>query len=210
MQRCAPLFGMFVVFLCVCGCGRDATSSLKGQTNATLTFYGKAVDQDGIPLPGASFAFRLEAYPKDWTFETRGRLNEATTVTATSDENGLFQFTVTGCTLRRQSAEREGYRHFCDEDHGSSYSANNYFYTLIAWSDLWYKSDPHHPAVFVFVKDGVREVSALPCKGGYDSVNGKNWTLNKPGWPRKPSLKDVVQKRASTQATTQLSTQPGT
>jgi hypothetical protein len=188
-----------VVLLVLIGkaCDGGPGSALKGQSNATITFYGLAVDQDGAPLPGAIFEYRLEAYPKDWTFDTRGRPNDASTVTATSDDKGRFQFTVTGCTLQRLKAERQGYRHFCDEDrHGSA--INNYYFRLIAWSDLWYKSDPDHPTVYVFVKDGVHEVSALPCKGGYDSANGTHWTKNASGWPKKPSLEDIVQKQSAT------------
>ena len=45
-------------------CDRDPIPSLQGQTNTTLTFYGKAVDQDGQALDAAEFEFRIEAYPK--------------------------------------------------------------------------------------------------------------------------------------------------
>jgi hypothetical protein len=67
---------------------------------------------------------------------------------------------------------------------------------------LWYKSDPDHPAVYVMVKDGAREVSALPCKGGYVSGGGKHWVKNEPDWPKNPSLKDVIRKRPSSHPTT--------
>jgi hypothetical protein len=180
-------------------CDRDEASALKGQTNTTLTFHGQAVDQDGHALPGAHFEYRLEAYPKDWTFDTRGRPNEALIVTATSDEAGRFQMPISGCKLIRLKAERVGYRHLCETDHREG---DNFGYTLIAWGDLWYKSDPAHPAVYVFVKDGEREVSALPCRGGYDSGGGTRWTLNQPAWPKKPSLKDVVQKHPATTRST--------
>jgi hypothetical protein len=186
-----------IAMLFPCGCDQSPTSAMAGQSNATITFLGKAVDQDGKPLAGARFEFELEAYPKGWSFESRGKANDKSAVTATSDSNGLFRITVTGCTLRRSRAEREGYRHFYDNDrHGSA--INNYYYTFISWGNLWYKSDPANPAVFVFVKDGIREVSALPCKGGSDSANGKEWTVNTPGWPKQPSLEDVVQKQPTT------------
>src|SRR5215207_9662631 len=65
------------------------------------------------------------------------------------------------------------------------------------------KPDVDHPAVFVFVKDGVTEVSALPCKGGWDSGGATQFpaTPNQPAWPRDPSLKDVVYKPPATSTT---------
>lgn len=103
-----------------------------------------------------------------------------------------FQLTVTGHYLRLEQAELAGYRHLFDTDFSSSLAVNNVTYLINSWGDLCYKSDPGHPAVFVFVKDGVKQVSALPCKGGHSSSNGTVWRLNQPGWPRKPSLTDVV------------------
>src|SRR6185437_12729876 len=90
------------------GCERGTPSQLKGQTNTTMTFYGRAVDQDGRPLPGVSFKFTVDAYPKDWSFRTRGRPNDVKTVTAVSDARGSFQLQITGCYLRMISAERSG------------------------------------------------------------------------------------------------------
>lgn len=180
------------VFLVAC----DRSSDLKGQKNTTLTFYGLVVDQDGTPLPETQVQYQVEAYPKDWTFDTRGRPYDVSTVTATSDSQGRFSFRITGCHLRMLSVTRNGYRHLWEQDTSDNHPST-YGYQLIAWSDLWYKSDPEHPAVYVFVKDGVHEVSALPCKGGY-WAHGKQWVLNKPDWPKKPSLMDVVQKQPTT------------
>lgn len=178
-------------------CDRSSPSDLKGQTNTTMTFHGKVIDQDGSPLQGARFEFRVEAYPKDWTFNTRDRDNNVSSASAISDANGLFQFTVTGCRLIRSKAERDGYRHFYEMD-SSTRSARTSHYTLIAWSDLWFRADASNPAVFVFVKEGVREVSALPNRGGAESGGGKNWKANYPAWPKKPSLTDVVRRQPST------------
>lgn len=181
----------------------DRTSGMKGQTNAKLTFYGLAVDQDGKPLSGAKFRFRVEAYPRHWTYDTRGRDNDVSWIDATSGSQGRFEFVVRGCQLIRMKAECDGYRHFCDLDHEtrpSNIGVSNFFYSLIEWSDPRYKAEPDHPAVFVFVRDGVHEVSALPCKGGYRAADGAGtrWALNNPGWPWEPSLKDVVYKRPET------------
>ena len=72
-------------------CDRDGSSGLKGQVNTTLTFYGLTVDQDGQPIPGVKVEYQVDAYPKDWTFETRGRPYDTSIVSATSDASGRFQ-----------------------------------------------------------------------------------------------------------------------
>ncbi len=194
--------------LCFVGaCDKTKSSQLKGESNATLTFFAKAVDQDGNPLPGIRITYRCESFPKDWTFDKRGEPLIQSQVTGVSDTSGRIEFDVVGHTLRRDSVVAPmGYRHFYEEFEGSVSGRiipSTYGYLLSSWGDLCYKSDKDHPAVFVFVKDGVKEVSALPCRGGFDSGNGKHWTLNKPAWPKKPSLPDVVQKRPNTQPTTQ-------
>jgi hypothetical protein len=169
------------------------TSALKGQVNTTTTFYGLVVDQDGRPLPDATIVYSVEAYPRDWTFETRGRPYDLTRVTATSDAGGRFQFKATGCGLGLLSATRPGYRRFYEQDGGDG-NAFTDGYQLIAWGDPWYRPDVNNPAVFVFVKNGASDVSARVCRGGDDWAGGKYWTRNKPQWPKHPSLSDVVYK----------------
>jgi hypothetical protein len=185
-------------------CDRDdeVKSSLKGQSNTPLTFYGVAVDESGRPLEGAEFLIEVEAIPANWNFDNRGKPHDLSTVSATSGPDGRFQFDITGHILRFKRVERDGYRHFYDLDIGATNAVDNMAYRLNAWSDRWYRSDRENPAVYVFVREGVREVYALPARGGSNSANGKHWTLNKPGWPEKPSLKDVVQKQTSTHPTT--------
>ncbi|HYO08355.1 MAG TPA: hypothetical protein VER17_05240 [Tepidisphaeraceae bacterium] len=197
MMRLRALVSLLIsaaVPFAVAGCKRSPNSSLKGQVNATITFHGLVVDQDGTPLPGARIEYTVSAYPKDWSFDTRGRPYDVSSFSATSDPQGRFSVPVTGCILRLSSATREGYRHLTDND-TSNGPASTYSYGLIAWGDAMYKSDPERPAVYVFVKDGVREVSAVPCRGGYDSGNGTHWRPNKPAWPREPSLPDVLRKQ---------------
>lgn len=72
---------------------------------------------------------------------------------------------------------------------------------LIAWGHQLFRSDPENPAVYVFVKDGVREVAVLPCRGGSQNKRSGGWVANKPEWPTRPSLKDVVYKAPTTQPT---------
>ena len=166
---------------------------LKGQTNTTLTFYGKVVDQDGNPLEGAKIEYEVESYPTDWTFSSRARLNNRETVTFTSGADGRFSGRITRCKLFRLSATLDGYRHFGEEySDGATEHITTKAYMLVAWSDLWFKSAEDRPAIYVFVKDGIREVSALPCHGGFSSGGGAIFYPNEPGWPKEPSLKDVV------------------
>jgi hypothetical protein len=189
------------------GCKRQTSTAVKGQSNAALTFYGLAIDQDGKPLANIRVTYESSAFPNDWTFEKRGEPLVRTIAGGTTDSSGRFEFSVVTHTLRRRSVEAPpGYRHFFEEHVGTRPGVtvpSTFGYLVSSWSDLCYKSDPAHPAVFVFVKDGIHEVSALPCRGGYDSGNGTNWTLNTPAWPLKPSLTDVVYKPSSTQPTTQ-------
>jgi hypothetical protein len=195
----API-AFILLWLCL-GCDSKPSAQLQGQTNVTLRFYGLAVDQDGVPLKGARVQYQVDAYPKDWTFETRGRPYDTTVVAGVSDTQGRFAFDVTGCILRLKSADRQGYRHFFEMDQADG-QPSGLAYRLIAWSDQQYRSDQNHPAVFVFVKDGISQVSALPSRGGFQA-SGKQWIPNVPAWPKKPSLKDVVYKPSSTQPTSQ-------
>ena len=180
----------------------DRSAEIKGQKNASLTFYGLTVDQDGKPLANVSVAYECESFPKDWTFDRRGEPFVKSIVRTVSDEHGRFRFALSVHTLRRLDVDGPaGYRHFFEQYEGTvsgEVIPSTYGYLVSSWSDLCYKTDADHPAIFVFVKDGAHEVSALPCKGGYDSGNGKRWVLNTPGWPKKPSLKDVVQKPPTT------------
>ena len=199
VQRGVLILAVTLIALWSGACDDARSSSLKGQANTTIRFHGIVVDQDGAPLSGAVIQYQVEAYPKDWTFETRGRPNDVSSVSATSGDDGRFSFDVTGCFLRLQSADRDGFRHLWEQD-TSDGRPTTYAYRLIAWGDLWYKTDADHPAVYVFVKDGVKEVSALPCRGGWDSGGARKFpaTPNQPAWPKKPSLPDVVYKPPTT------------
>lgn len=205
-----------LVAVLLVSCKQPSASQLNGQSNADFVFHGIAVDQDGHPLPGVGFEFTVESFPEDWTFETRGRPNLSHAITLVSDENGRFRLSGRGCTIFRQRAERSGYRHFFDTDHGEHVDRNrrefvsysNYAFRIISWGNLCYRNDEQHPAVFVFVKDGVQETSALPSRGGFSPGNRTVWRENEPGWPRVPSLRDVVKKAPSTQATSQSTRYP--
>jgi hypothetical protein len=82
------------------------------------------------------------------------------------------------------------------------------FYMLNAWSLPWYASDPANPALYVFVRDGEHTVSVLPCSGGSNSANGKHWTINKPGWPKRPSLPDVTARHCNPRPQTAPASNP--
>jgi hypothetical protein len=196
---------LLALLLCGLTACEDRKSSMKGQRNASITFYGKAVDQDGNPLPGVRVVYQSEAFPADWSFEKRGEPLVTEKVEAMSGDDGRFDFTVDTHVLRRiEVSGPPGYRHFFEEYAGTLPNRvvpSTYGYLVISWGDLCFKSDAKHPAIYVFVKNGVKEVSALPCQGGYSGKEGR-WILNTPAWPVKPSLKDVVQKKAATEPST--------
>jgi hypothetical protein len=188
------------------GCDKPS-STMKGQTNAAVTFYGLAVDQNGGALQGVRVSYQVESFPEDWTFEKRGEPLSATTVSSTSDSRGRFEFAVNAHILRRTNVEAPpGYRHFFEKYEGTVAGEtirSTYGYLITSWGDRCFRADPANPAVFVFVKNEAREVSAPPCRGGYDSGNGTNWSQNKPAWPKKPSLEDVAYKPPTTAPTSQ-------
>jgi len=185
------------------GCKRETSSSLKQQNNAQMTFYGLAVDQNGSPLEGVSFELVIESIPVNWTFETRGNAHDQVSRTVISGLDGKFHIDMFVHVLFVKEATLAGYRHLFAKS-----GPGNVGYLVTGSGDLCYRSDIEHPAVFVFVKDGAREVSALPSRGGYDSGNGTNWVLNKPAWPKKPSLPDVTYKPPTTQPSYPLSPHP--
>ena len=192
-----PSFALVVIqlllLLLVVGCHRDPADNLQGQRNLKLTFFGLAVDQEGRPLENVKFVFRVEAYPADWTFATRGQDNDVSQIVVTTDLQGRFAVEIDACFLRITGTGFSGYRHLNDEEISEG-GLRHHSIRLISWGQQLYKSDPDRPAVFVFVKDGVKEVSALPSRGGYEA-EGSQWIPNEPRWPRKPSLKDVCTSR---------------
>jgi hypothetical protein len=97
-------------------CDRKANTRLKGQTNTTMTFYGLVVDELGTPLAGVRVEYEVEAYPKDWTFETRGRPNDVSRLSAVTNDQGRFEFVAKGCWLRMVDVALDGYRHFWEMD----------------------------------------------------------------------------------------------
>jgi hypothetical protein len=185
-----------VLGVCLAGC-EQASDRLQGQTNLSTTFYGIAIDQDGTPLSGVRVEYQVDAYPDDWTFDTRDRPYVSSNVTAISDEAGRFKFDAKGCILRLKHAERTGYRHFFETD-GSERNPSPAGYSLIAWGQQTYRPDPDNPAIFVFVREGINEVSVLPSVGGWHrgDTGGVRHT---PKWPKRPSLPDVVYKPPATQ-----------
>ena len=202
-----PLILAAVGLTTATSCDRQVESKMRKQANATLTFFGVALDQAERPLSGVHVEVEVEAIPKDWTFATRGKPHNYSTLEAVTGSDGQFRFEVSAHILRFSNVSRDGYRHFFDRNAGGSQAIDNTFYRISDWGDVKYKTDANHPAVYVFVKDGAHDISVLPCRGGFTS-NGTSWIENKPGWPRQPSLEDVVYKPPATQPASQPTTQP--
>src|SRR5215207_1113978 len=91
---------LVLLMLIAKACDRGPQSALKGQNNASLTFYGRTVDQDGAPLDGVEFEFDVEAIPKGWTFDTRGKPHDHLTMSARSGPDGQLSIKLTGHVLR--------------------------------------------------------------------------------------------------------------
>lgn len=170
---------------------------MQGRSNTTLQFYGIAVDQDASPLPGAKIEYEIHAYPGDMTFDGEGKSYDISSVVVTSGDNGRFEFTAHGCILTLKSASKDGYRHFFEMNR-SDVHRSVLGYRLSGWGEkALYRSDPTNPAIFVFVREGETRVAALPSVGGAHPSD-KGWIANKPAWPNRPSLKDVVRKQPTT------------
>jgi hypothetical protein len=204
--------GLIGVLPLVLGLFGGGQSPFQGQVNATMQYYGKVVDQDGKPLANVSIDYVVEAYPKDWSLEAKGGNSfEVSTVSCVSGEDGTFRFVVSGCKLTGRPRSLLGYRELLEAESGDDAAPRRTAgYRLVAWGALHYKTAPEHPAIIVFVQDGVTEVSALPCAGGYSSMDGIKWSLNEPGWPKEPSLKDVVYRPIGGIAATSPASLPAT
>ena len=190
----AMVFVGIVLFWLAGGRGFLA-SPLAGQTNLRMTFYGRAVDEKGRGLAGVEFKFLIEAYPADWSFQTRGRPDERSQVSVVSDANGDFHFDINGKMLRLTAASKAGYRELYELDVGTrrENGGNSVFtraFSLISTGNPLYRSDPDRPAIFVFISNGAQTTTALPSQGGFRS-EGRHWIANRAGWPDKPSLDDV-------------------
>src|SRR6478672_12858081 len=70
---------------------KPSNTALKGQTNARMVFYGRAVDEDGKPLGEVTFEFLVESFPANWSYERRGEPLEKTKLHASSGSDGRFQ-----------------------------------------------------------------------------------------------------------------------
>jgi hypothetical protein len=172
--------------------GCDRRSQLAGQTNTTMTFHGLAVDSEGLPMPGLTFVFNVESYPKDWTYQTAARLNDVTELRATTGPDGRFAADVEGCYLRLLRIEGTHLRELRDTDTLSGAVRTRNF-ALIDWGEVQYRSDPNRPATYVFLRDGGTEVSVLPSRGGDDLLDARpTWGRNEPKWPNQPSVKSVT------------------
>ncbi len=212
MARASVILSVSLVLSALLGACDPSSSSpagLKGQSNAEMTFYGLAVDELGNPLEGVAFELSIESIPVNWSFDNRGKPHDVTHVHVTTDANGRFHQQMTLHILRVEPEVPAGFRHFCNRWGQGEGGVYNRGYQITAWGDVWYQSNPANPAIYVFVRDGAREVTALPSRGG-TQIRGKRLDLNKPGWPPDPSIRDVVYKPPTTAPSTPSSMQPST
>jgi hypothetical protein len=192
-----------VMYLCMRKLSTRSQQAFRGQKNASLTFYGKIVDEEGRPLSNVPIDLLIQAYPQNWSYGSYGRDLDATTANLITDKDGSFKIDVVGCKITALPIHWPNYRLLEETDVSD---ATTYKMTrvidLIEWGVLWYKSSSINPTTYLLVKNGVHEVSALPCRGGYRPGSGTGWIANAPAWPNRPSLPDVVYKPAATQPST--------
>ena len=107
-----------------------------------INFYGKVVDEEGVPVEGADISFQWTNYSTTGSAEYRTQ----------SDAQGLFQ--LSGVTGKRLgvSVRKKGYQHY--------YVGNRFSFEYAAYFEPeWYVPDASHPVIFKMHKN--READPL-------------------------------------------------
>mgnify|MGYP000844805021 CR=1 FL=1 len=170
--------------------------------NRTITFEGVIVDEIGRPIPGASVEVFIRGINTKWASDpqgvnARGWDRERS---LQSGQDGSFSLLIEGTHFSIMSIKAPGFQ-WLYEEYGSVQAGSNASYQ-IAPAGSHYISQQGSPAIFVMVRDGVKDVHVMPSRGGAEVDDKGRITPNTPRWPRKPSLPDVVYKPPPTQPAT--------
>jgi hypothetical protein len=109
--------------------------------------------------------------------------------------------------MQIQSVTLAGYQWLYDLNNDQTVlrpQGNNTFFSFASDGEPWpYQSRRDSPAIFVLVKNGVKDVRAMPSRGGVDFDPGhQRMMVNHPIWPLKPSLPKVHYISPSSRPTT--------
>jgi hypothetical protein len=203
--RVMPILAIVVA----AGCEEPRVSSLQGQINTSFVFYGKAVDENGAGLAGATFECRIDTWPNEDIFKPENGVELIRkNVSAISGSDGRFSIEGQGISLAyRQIVPPPGYDMVFPDELALDCKALEGV-KLMSWGQREYRPDRDNPAVYVFVKKGVKQVRVAPSLGGYSwgpppgSKNTLGWVKNLPQWPKTPYPRGLVFKPGPSTAPT--------
>jgi hypothetical protein len=186
--------------------------SLATRAGGDIDYYALAVDQDGTPLPGVTFECVIFV-PQGSSFDREPLSDLQIKKKVSTDASGRMEVHGHGEGFRVESANVAGHRWLYDKSGGVGEhwdAGDNRGYQYWSWGKKVEVGDPDNPAIHVFVKDGVKIVSAKVSRGGSYVNNDLNnpyrivHTPWKPGFPRRPSLEglEFVEKTSTSLPTT--------
>ena len=132
-----------------------------------ITFFGKVVDQDGKPLPGASVSISIQKFKITSVGSRTGNHFVKHVLQRRTDESGAFRVEgESGSKLFIEKIMCSGYVDIPEPDwtYEPYYSQLSFSYSP-APGTLVYLPDPNRPALFPLRREGEARVAG-PSKGG--------------------------------------------
>lgn len=112
------------------------TAELIRQANVPIDFWGKVVDQEGIPLEGVKITYRIQQPRVPWD-------TNSIVKTISTDSNGVFHVKNKGSTFGIEDFEKDGYRSTKGQDTSFTYSDNSEQYV----------PDKNSPKIYTLVRE---------------------------------------------------------
>ncbi len=166
------------------GCDADPADELHGYYDIEMEFWATTLDEQGNALPGVTISGYLEQYgkaPRLGTDFLRPSFKW------TSDDRGRLYVKVVGKGFRIRSVTKQGYTEFNDN---LGIFPPNHFFPYITGNNVEFEPAKENPAVFVLVREGALQVTAMPSKGGYQ-ISGGLRQKNEPYWPKYAKASDI-------------------